>query len=734
MSDDFFDFNTAASQDEEPRYESRGPDRIARIKEALNGNRLRVLQYLYPEGKVVGNEFVVASIHGGVGRSFSVNLHGKDEAVWSDFNGGETGKGLLDLWIIRCDCKLPEALGQIEDFFGIGNGGSFRKPSQSSGPKPGPSDGSSEEEKKEKKEELGAPTGTWYYHNADGHIIATTSRYDMPDGSKQFRPWDAAARKMTFPKPRPLYNIPGILQAQKIVLVEGEKCADSLVKLGICATTAMGGANAPPDRTDWGPLAGKDVLIWPDNDPPNEKGEIPGHVYARNCERALKTIARSVYILKIPEGKPPKWDAADAAAEGFEVQGFLEIANVQERTYKITISEWTIGKAYEGDPPDREWLVDHVFPLKAASNLAAMGGAGKGMLLLHLALQVACPYEHDFLSPYPQAFGNNVLQNGTVVIFSAEDDRDEIHRRLSSIDASGRRNRVKDKLIIVPMPNNGGHSPIVVPGRSGPETTPFFDEIREQLLSIPDLKMIAFDPLINFAAVDITKDTPGVAFVNGVMSNLATDTGAAVIVAHHLNKIGADRTTLTPHLAREKIKGVTTIIDGVRSTYCLWNMDEEKAKRVCRRLEVEYGRNKVFCGSVVKANGPQDDSVRTFVRQPNGLLMVMDEVLSRIQITREEIIEALIDDIRRAAEFGRPFTVAGRSNGLFERKEELSSEVKDIGKHALRKLAEELVAAEKIFKCRYREEKNPQWLDVKNGPFYQGEGRFEPGFVKISSG
>jgi putative DNA primase/helicase len=62
---------------------------------------------------------------------------------------------------------------------------------------------------------------------------------------------------MAPPDPRPLYNQPGMAAASHVVLVEGEKCAQALIAIGVVATTAMHGANAPVDKTDWSPLAGK---------------------------------------------------------------------------------------------------------------------------------------------------------------------------------------------------------------------------------------------------------------------------------------------------------------------------------------------------------------------------------------------------------------------------------------------------------------------------------------------
>ena len=58
----------------------------------------------------------------------------------------------------------------------------------------------------------------------------------------------------------------GMATTDTVVLVEGEKCAQTLIDAGVVATTAMHGAHAPIEKTDWSPLTGKHVLIWPDRD------------------------------------------------------------------------------------------------------------------------------------------------------------------------------------------------------------------------------------------------------------------------------------------------------------------------------------------------------------------------------------------------------------------------------------------------------------------------------------
>ena len=719
---DLFDFNRASFQDCPASQPCGGDDRarVDRVKEAMNASAKQILAYLFPAGAIRGNQFVVGDTSGTPGDSLSVDLRPEKIGVWSDFASGEKGGDLLALWMARKGSPFPQAIQEIEEFLSLS-----AQPWCHHGEHPagGNGNGCLPEPQLEKPRDLGKPKGRWIYKDVMGNVIATVTRYEPEPGKKEFRPYDVKTRKNKHPEPRPLYNIVGLSQSQKAVLVEGEKCAEALLSLGICATTAMGGSNAPVGKTDWSPLKGKEVLIWPDNDD-------PGKEYAKRARVAIEQAGGKAVILKIPDGKPPKWDAADAVAEGFNVHALLTAAIPAPRVFRVNLSEWTL-QAYAGEVPKRQWLVDHVFPMSAASLMAAMGGSGKGMLGLHLALQVTCPFKPDLLNPHPKAFGNDVLQHGTVVIFSAEDDQAEIHRRLAGIDLDNRRFKAADKLVIVPLSNAGGPSPLVVPGRNGPQVTDFYKEIREQLLGIQDLKLVVFDPLVNFAMVDINKDPGAGSFVNGLLSSLASETGACVLVAHHLNKLGGDKAIHTPEQAREKIKGTTTVVDGVRAVYCLWAMEFEKARRICRKLSVEWRRNKVFCGSVVKANGPADYEVKTFVRQDNGLLVVMDDVLRNMKTTKQELLETLVDDIRRAAINGRPFTVYGMA-GLYERKEELSLELRDRGRDWLENKAKELLDNGKSVKCVASGSKNPKWLDVPGGPFAIGVGKFEPGFVDIS--
>jgi len=69
------------------------------------------------------------------------------------------------------------------------------------------------------------------------------------------------------PKPLPLFNLVGLHgdTTAEVLVVEGEKTAIEMIALGFMATTSSHGANSAA-KTDWSPLAGRRVVVWPDND------------------------------------------------------------------------------------------------------------------------------------------------------------------------------------------------------------------------------------------------------------------------------------------------------------------------------------------------------------------------------------------------------------------------------------------------------------------------------------
>lgn len=195
----------------------------------------------------------------------------------------------------------------------------------------------------------GKPHRTWIYRNANGHPLSFVCRFDLP-GGKEVIPFSYCRnidgreewRFKGLEKPRPLYNLHQITMRQEepILIGEGEKTADAMHSLFIhhTCTTWIGGVDGVR-HTDFTVLAGRDVVLWPDNDKDKtyksgpRKGEVmdfhdqPGNKAMLHIAKLLLEMqppAKSVMWVRNAEEFPCGWDVADSIWTPFEAQSYLE--------------------------------------------------------------------------------------------------------------------------------------------------------------------------------------------------------------------------------------------------------------------------------------------------------------------------------------------------------------------------------------------------------------------------
>lgn len=701
MNITYLDFNDAKDA------VSDSPEKLdpKQIKSALLGRLNGALTYLFPNGKIRNDQFFIGDLSGSEGKSLVIELSGEKAGLWHDFNTGESGD-IFDAWAYheRLDCKndFPKILENVANWLGSPMFFALTPTDiKSSAP----------------IDELGPVTAKWDYFDKTGKLIACVYRYDPPCG-KEFRPWDVKARKQQAPDPRPLYNQPGINKAQKVILVEGEKCADALIAKNITATTAMNGANAPIDKTDWSPLKGKDVTLWPDNDE-------AGITYADKAAEAIASAgAKSVTVLKIPQDKPPKWDCADAVDDNVDVDAFIKTtASTKQKSKRFDLRDWLACERFVGKPKEREWLSEGIFPMAQVSLLAASGGVGKSFLLAQLAREVAA--FNGFKLTAPTLFGGDLAAKGAAVYITAEDDFIEMHLRLNALG------KVPNHFYVVPLPDAGGVQPLFVPdpAKRMPTTSDFWESLVEQFKAIPDLRVIILDPLQPLCALDFNVPE-NAQFVCSKLSALAAETGASVVVSHHFAK----REAITPEQAREAIRGSGGLVDGVRAAYALWQPPPDRAKSICKQLSCEYIRGCVVFGGVVKANGRANIKVTIFVRdQETGVLIDRSYELSHQKSAESEYLGDLLTAISQAAIEGKPYTKTGL-NGVYERRFELPEVFHRFGKHKMVGLVETLLSESQIVTAMAPGSTAVKWLDEPEGPVALGEGKFQPGHLTKSVG
>ncbi|OFZ20064.1 MAG: hypothetical protein A2X94_09120 [Bdellovibrionales bacterium GWB1_55_8] len=151
-------------------------------------------------------------------------------------------------------------------------------------------------------------TKDYIYQNDAGEDCLKVIRQDLPGGKKRFFQqrrekggWVNGACESA------AYLYRSWKEAEEVILVEGEKCADEVVKHGLLATTTPGGAKS------WRPrfakyFRDKIVTILPDNDE-------PGRSYARAALLDLKEVAKQVRIVSLPGLKEAE-DIFDWFAKG----------------------------------------------------------------------------------------------------------------------------------------------------------------------------------------------------------------------------------------------------------------------------------------------------------------------------------------------------------------------------------------------------------------------------------
>lgn len=112
------------------------------------------------------------------------------------------------------------------------------------------------------------------------------------------------------PKPWPVYNRTRLIYASAVVVVEGEKDVHTLHEYGAIGTCSPGGAKNAANA-DWTPLAGKDVVLWPDFDE-------AGAQYAATVRAILETLTPPPSISIIDPALlslGPKEDVSDFMAQ-----------------------------------------------------------------------------------------------------------------------------------------------------------------------------------------------------------------------------------------------------------------------------------------------------------------------------------------------------------------------------------------------------------------------------------
>lgn len=226
------------------------------------------------------------------------------------------------------------------------------------------------------------------------------------------------------------------------------------------------------------------------------------------------------------------------------------------------LSQGRIDQYFSSAPPARRWLIKDLITLGKAAAVIAPGGSSKSQWLLQLAVGVA--------SGIPVADHWEIGETGSVLMFCAEDDEDEIHRRLHRIQnhlqQSGQSQLlqgIEERLFVF---STIGRDMLVTKRSGSGEVvmTSVVDKIHELATKVPDLKLIVIDPAARFRGGEENSNEDATRFVEALES-LAKATGASVMIAHHTNKLSYQKDAEPGQGAS---RGASALTDGLR-----WQMN-----------------------------------------------------------------------------------------------------------------------------------------------------------------
>ena len=249
----------------------------------------------------------------------------------------------------------------------------------------------------------------------------------QPDGS-----WNLARPEY----PLPIYLSEGNPELP-VLIVEGEKAmlgAKQIYK-GQCCCHHGGVNNWKEVKSDWQPIYGRKVLIWPDNDEAGIKMavDLKAYLSSKQCQ---------VEIVKIPEDFADKDDLFDAAASNYfetpeAFQNYLD--NNLDRAARGSFELISI-EDMEANIKEPEWLIDKILERETIGSIFGSPKSGKSLISLSMMLAIASGKEW---------FGHSVKQT-PVVLFCGEGER-SMHKRIlawakyNEVDLKGKPFRMSNR-------------------------------------------------------------------------------------------------------------------------------------------------------------------------------------------------------------------------------------------------------------------------------------------------
>ena len=553
-----------------------------------------------------------------------------------------------------------------------------------------------------KLRKLGEPSATWIYRTATGNVLGYVCRYDTDEG-KEIRCFTWGQYTEAEPAgwlckhwtaPRPLYGLDRLAArpGAQVLICEGEKATDAATRLfpGMVAVCWSGGANAYA-LTDWTPLKGRKVVLWPDADEPgrvamlklsvllakvgaseikgiNTEGYDNGWDAADSdltAETALEWAKKRVFVYPVTQDKEaddavsddissyptsyPPLEAYSAAEAGTAERVAPEprtqpapnnaaLSDSEAISYPanaaVTAASLGIVSRRLSDVTFRpvKWLWKDKIPCGKVSMIVGNPGLGKSQVCASLAAVITTggrwPVTRD---PAP---------HGSVIVLSAEDDADDtIGPRMEAAGADCSRIHMLDAIKTVN--DNGEHI------TRGFDISHDINRLIILMHEIGDVRLVIIDPISAYLGIlDSHKNSD----VRGAMARLkdaASNAGAGVLIVNHLNKSQGQDALL-------KSQGSVGFVAAARAVWGVAKDKENPQRRLFMPLKNNLGTDETGLAYSIESHQLTDSDIHTS--------RVMWEAQA-VEMSAEEVFAQHPDEEQNATTDAKAYLLDALANG-----------------------------------------------------------------------
>jgi hypothetical protein len=388
----------------------------------------------------------------------------------------------------------------------------------------------------------GLPDGSWVWGLSAGDFMRPGpgkdwSAYDH----KKKQDWPTAElRTFETGVDHTIYRHPAveiaIAEGEPVLIVEGEKDADTATSLGFCGTTNSSGSKHWT-ATHSACFQGADVVICLDNDEAGDRADA--------LAKSLKGVARRIRVLDFAQ-HVPGFDHGNDITDWVEKHGGdykqLQMLIDGLPVYRPKPPRSSFGaqtsNAIAKKPVVYDWLIKGLIERNGTLILAGESMVGKSFKVMDIGMKVArgLPY------------GDRKTRQGTVIHMAVEDGKGTELRYKGYLKAQGISPDADIPYIIMDPFANGGLGFSLM---NDEQVDKFIAECLEWKEFYGSLELITIDTLA-MATEGMDENSSGEASkVLGRVTRIRERTGATVCLVHHMNANG------------NKVRGSTAIVANV---------------------------------------------------------------------------------------------------------------------------------------------------------------------------